>query len=1322
MKQGLVLNVRVAYRLFKNGCNCMRKFDLFHLSTLNSILVILLTLLFAHNTQAQVTLVSEGFESGTFPPTGWVITKGVGSGNDWTNIISGSAHSGTKAAEYKYSSTIAANAWLITPGYALTAGATYTITYWEKTFAFNEQLKLTVGTAQTIAAQTTTLQDCGPHQSTSYTQRTATFIPLTSNTYYFGWNCYSILDRSSQNIDDILITYIPPCSGTPTGGTTAATATFGCGYSSTLSVTGGSGESGITYQWESSADNITYSTVSGATSATYSATVTSGIYYRRGTRCTASGLTGYSTPIQLSGTPKGGTTAASPISSCSAFSSNLSVTGGSVESGTTYQWESSADNITYSTVSGATNATYTATVSSGTIYYRRGTKCTASGLTGYSTPIQLTVTTVPANNLCANATALPCGTTNLAGYTNCSTDLEKSPFDGSTYYSSYYGVWYSFVGDGYSTTISSTATFDHQMTIATGTCGGTFTIVAAKDTAIGVDKTEKYTFTPTIGTTYYVYIAYWQNSGTIANTGTFTISRSCIIPCSGTPTAGTATAAATSFTCSGSTTVSLSGYSTDTGISFLWQSSPAGTNTWSDIATATTTTLTTGTISASTDYRCKVTCANGGAFAYSSIDTVIINANAPGRAIASLETVCSGGTTYLELIGTTISNSTYQWQSSADSLSWSDIGGATANTHTTAGISSDTYFRCKITCTSSATNTYSRAVKITVITTSPGNDECTNATVLTVNSSNVCTSSVAGTIQCASASAETNTCGATLDDDDVWYKFVATQTTHLISLFNITGSTTDMTITLYSGTCGTLTHFGCLTNDQSTVTGLTVGVTYFARVYTNTSTAGQNTTFNICIGSIPAAPLNDECINATSITVNTTPTCTDYVSGTVYLATNSTQSSSCGGTHDDDVWYKFVATDTIHNISLTNIYGSTTDLYFTVSSGNCTTLTNLLCSDNNAAQIGGLTIGNTYYIRVYTTTSTSGQTSVFDLCVSSIAPTAYCKGADPFCTGTTYNFPTNINAGTGQTGPDYGCLNTQPNPVWYFLRIATAGAIQIEIESSCGDVDYAAWGPFSSITCNPDSLVTTAGLNPVNLDAPVGKMIDCAYSIAPIEYLDIPDAKVGEHYLVMINNYANCSGMFTFNKTSGYGCTDCGIVMPVELLYFEGECTGEEEVKLKWATASETNNDYYTIEGSSDAVKFTSIGKVKGAGNSSSTNNYNYSGVVKQDFTYYRLTQVDFDGKTTIFNPIHVDCNQTGEANKTVVLFPNPAKDEFAVQTRNGVKPEMIQVFTATGLKLKEIVVTEENQRIDISDLSQGLYLVKVRVNGEVYCLKLNVL
>jgi hypothetical protein len=131
------------------------------------------------------------------------------------------------------------------------------------------------------------------------------------------------------------------------------------------------------------------------------------------------------------------------------------------------------------------------------------------------------ITTSVANDLCANATTLNCGDSNINGSTNGTT----SATSGSGCGSGNNGVWYTFVGDGNQTTISSTASggFDHEMAISSGNCAG-LTSLTCQD--IGVDNgTETYTFTTTNGTTYYIYIADWLTGST--DTGDFTISRTC---------------------------------------------------------------------------------------------------------------------------------------------------------------------------------------------------------------------------------------------------------------------------------------------------------------------------------------------------------------------------------------------------------------------------------------------------------------------------------------------------------------------------------------------------------------------------------------------------------------------------------------------------------------------------------------------------------------------------------------------------------------------------------------------------------------------------
>ncbi len=157
-----------------------------------------------------------------------------------------------------------------------------------------------------------------------------------------------------------------------------------------------------------------------------------------------------------------------------------------------------------------------------TYYWKIIPRNLAGSATGCST-WSFTTIFPPSNDACSGATSLPCGTSSLAG-TTVGTVSEVAPLG----YSSNYGVWYKFTGDGLSTTISSLAGagFDHEMTIMTGVSCGSYVIVSSQDVGFA-GGTETYTFTTTLGTQYYIYIAYYATTGTSANTGTFTISRTC---------------------------------------------------------------------------------------------------------------------------------------------------------------------------------------------------------------------------------------------------------------------------------------------------------------------------------------------------------------------------------------------------------------------------------------------------------------------------------------------------------------------------------------------------------------------------------------------------------------------------------------------------------------------------------------------------------------------------------------------------------------------------------------------------------------------------
>ncbi|REC59601.1 hypothetical protein DRF65_25330 [Chryseobacterium pennae] len=286
----------------------------------------------------------------------------------------------------------------------------------------------------------------------------------------------------------------------------------------------------------------------------------------------------------------------------------------------------------------------------------------------------------------------------------------------------------------------------------------------------------------------------------------------------------------------------------------------------------------------------------------------------------------------------------------------------------------------------------------------PANDECDNAVTLAINPDLNCGIATPGTTLSATDSGvDPDPCYGT-PDDDVWYKFVATASSHVISLKNVqaagTGTSTDAYFQVLSGICGGLTSVLCSDPNTGTVSGLTVGDTYYVRVYSYGGT-GQAQSFNICVGTFPPPPLNDECTAAVTLTVNPDMNCGSKVSGHTLGATDSNQPvDPCDGEADDDVWFKFTATADTHAISLSNMSSIGADysysLLFQVLNGSCSSLANVACSEYDETKlISGLTVGETYYIRVYTDGG-AGEAQMFDICVGTLPPAPAndsCSGA-----------------------------------------------------------------------------------------------------------------------------------------------------------------------------------------------------------------------------------------------------------------------------------------------------------------------------------------
>lgn len=265
----------------------------------------------------------------------------------------------------------------------------------------------------------------------------------------------------------------------------------------------------------------------------------------------------------------------------------------------------------------------------------------------------------------------------------------------------------------------------------------------------------------------------------------------------------------------------------------------------------------------------------------------------------------------------------------------------------------------------------------------PANNDCAGAIELFPSSAcNAVTGDVAGATQSIAATSCTGINGAA--DDDVWYRFTATATSHRIE---VQGSAQfDAVIDLRSGGCnGTQVRCTDLAPDGVaewlTPTGLTIGAEYLIRVYSRDATPPATTTFTICVRE-PVIPANNDCANAIALTPN--PTCAPMM-GSVANATQSLPAIDCNGVGNanDDVWFSFVATETSHTVEMTVPSG-----FFPVidlRSGACNG-TNIACNDDVSLVANGLTVGETYYVRLYHIFGSVPSNTSFTVCVIGQAP------------------------------------------------------------------------------------------------------------------------------------------------------------------------------------------------------------------------------------------------------------------------------------------------------------------------------------------------
>ncbi|HSZ73157.1 MAG TPA: T9SS type A sorting domain-containing protein, partial [Cytophagaceae bacterium] len=177
------------------------------------------------------------------------------------------------------------------------------------------------------------------------------------------------------------------------------------------------------------------------------------------------------------------------------------------------------------------------------------------------------------------------------------------------------------------------------------------------------------------------------------------------------------------------------------------------------------------------------------------------------------------------------------------------------------------------------------------------------------------------------------------------------------------------------------------------------------------------------------------------------------------------------------------------------------------------------------------------------------------------------------------------------------------------------------------------------------------------------------------------------------------------NATQGTSQFTCNFPLPVELIYFKAKAQGNMAL-LTWSTAMEINNASFVIERSADGKHFEPIGNKTGQGNTLQVSNYDFTDLNPLGGTsYYRLTQIDFNGTQT-----HTSIQAVSFQTATdFFLFPNPAKDELNIVLNNDEHYE-VRIYTNLGVEIPNLTTIqhEDTYTIRLNGVASGSYIIEL--------------
>lgn len=381
-----------------------------------------------------------------------------------------------------------------------------------------------------------------------------------------------------------------------------------------------------------------------------------------------------------------------------------------------------------------------------------------------------------------------------------------------------------------------------------------------------------------------------------------------------------------------------------------------------------------------------------------------------------------------------------------------------------------------------------------------------------------------------------------------------------------------------------------------------------------------------------------------------------------------------------------------------------------LTSGVCTNYSNKFNYDTytfTVSQTGSYTFvrtgaGSVY--NIYQTSFTPGSGCV-NLVTSNLETTV----------GTSASVSVNLTAGVtyilviGMYGPDASTSNASlPFSYSFSVTPPAGGAIY---NGSGIFIDPGAGFNYTYVIVNnaTGNIVAIGAPNLTNSSTfPIGQYT--VYGLSYASSIANLNSFVGGSLSNFATQVMNNPSTFCANLSKNTVTVNVTGTFPVKFTALKARKHGDK-VDLDWGTVTEQNTSHFMVQRSANGSEFSAeIGSVQAAGNSNSQLNYYFTDVTPlRGWNYYRIRQVDLDGRFTFSNIAAVNFEK---GNGLMVIYPNPAKDQLNVEYTSERSGRLeLQVIDSKGAVLmseKMTVTTGRNlETLNIATLSQGMYLLK---------------